>query len=155
LIGKPGTASSGPTASAGKPIQVTLNSAQLAKIVGTEGETTGAVYKITIGRPEITMVGRVLRKRRRRGCGRRGDTRRRSAAGAEGTACANINVVAMQHYMIGTSPNVFFLHYWGRGPAQKLAAAVRAAVDQTKKRLADAPGRAPRRVVSLTGWTFR
>ena len=28
----------------------------MAKIVGTEGETTGAVYKITIGRPDIKMV---------------------------------------------------------------------------------------------------
>jgi hypothetical protein len=46
---------------------------------------------------------------------------------------ANINIVAMHHHMIGTTPNIFFLHYWGRGPAQKLAAAVRAAVDQTGK----------------------
>ena len=44
-----------------------------------------------------------------------------------------IDVVAMHHHMIGTTPDVFFLHYWGRGPAQKLAAAVRAAVDQTAR----------------------
>jgi hypothetical protein len=41
-----------------------------------------------------------------------------------------ISVVAMHHHMIGTAPNVIFLHYWGRGPAQKLAGGVRAAVDQ-------------------------
>jgi hypothetical protein len=33
-----------------------------------------------------------------------------------------INVVAIHHHMTGTTPTVFFLHYWGRGPAAKLAA---------------------------------
>jgi hypothetical protein len=33
-------------------------------------------------------------------------------------------------HMTGTDPNVIFLHYWGRGPAQKLAAGVRVALDQ-------------------------
>lgn len=44
-----------------------------------------------------------------------------------------IDVVAMHHHMIGTTPDVFFLHYWGKGPAQKLAAGIRAAVDQTAR----------------------
>jgi hypothetical protein len=39
----------------------------------------------------------------------------------------------MHHHMIGTNPTVIFLHYWGRGPAQKLAAGVRSAVDQLGK----------------------
>jgi hypothetical protein len=39
----------------------------------------------------------------------------------------------MHHHMVGTTPNVIFLHYWGRGSAQKLAAGVKAAVDQTGK----------------------
>jgi Domain of Unknown Function (DUF1259) len=43
----------------------------------------------------------------------------------------DISIVAMHHHMVGTTPNVTFLHYWGRGIAQDLAAAVRAAVDQT------------------------
>jgi hypothetical protein len=33
--------------------------------------------------------------------------------------------------MTGTEPTVYFLHYWGRGPAEKLAAGVRAALDQS------------------------
>ena len=36
-------------------------------------------------------------------------------------------------HMTGTTPDVFFLHYLGRGPALKLAAAVRVAVDQTAR----------------------
>ena len=45
-----------------------------------------------------------------------------------------LDVVAIHHHMTGTQPAVIFLHYWGRGPAQKLAAAFRAAVDQTGAR---------------------
>jgi len=32
--------------------------------------------------------------------------------------------------MTGTEPTVYFLHYWGTGPAQKLATGVKAALDQ-------------------------
>ena len=42
---------------------------------------------------------------------------------------SGINVVAIHHHMTGTSPTVFFLHYYGTGPASKLAQGVRAAVD--------------------------
>ena len=44
-----------------------------------------------------------------------------------------IEIVAIHHHMTTTEPTVYFLHYWGRGPAQKLAAGVRAAVDPTGK----------------------
>lgn len=50
-----------------------------------------------------------------------------------------IDVVAIHHHMTGTEPTVYFLHYWGRGPADKLATAVHAAVDQTS------PKSSPRR----------
>jgi hypothetical protein len=42
-----------------------------------------------------------------------------------------IDVVAIHHHMTGTDPPVFFLHYWGKGSAQKLATAFRAALDRT------------------------
>jgi hypothetical protein len=41
-----------------------------------------------------------------------------------------IDVVAIHHHMTTTQPTVYFLHYWGKGPAQKLATGVKAAVDQ-------------------------
>jgi hypothetical protein len=41
-----------------------------------------------------------------------------------------LDVVAIHHHMIGTKPVVIFLHYWGRGPADKLAAGFKAALDQ-------------------------
>jgi Domain of Unknown Function (DUF1259) len=39
-----------------------------------------------------------------------------------------IDVVAIHHHMTGTDPTIFFLHYWGKGEAQKLARSVKAAV---------------------------
>ena len=40
-----------------------------------------------------------------------------------------LDVVAIHHHMTGTEPTIFFLHYWGKGNAQKLARGVKAAVD--------------------------
>lgn len=47
-----------------------------------------------------------------------------------------IEVVAIHHHMTTTQPTVYFLHYWGHGPAQKLATGVRAALDQLGKNAA-------------------
>jgi hypothetical protein len=44
-----------------------------------------------------------------------------------------IEIVAIHHHMTTTQPTVYFLHYWGRGTAQKLATGVRAAVALTGK----------------------
>ena len=32
-----------------------------------------------------------------------------------------LSVVAMHHHMTTTEPAIYFLHYWGTGPAEKLA----------------------------------
>ncbi|MEO7135679.1 MAG: DUF1259 domain-containing protein [Vicinamibacterales bacterium] len=45
-----------------------------------------------------------------------------------------IEVVAIHHHITATQPTIIFLHYWGQGPARKLAAGMRAAVDQTGPR---------------------
>ena|SRR5271165_1435164 len=41
--------------------------------------------------------------------------------------------VAIHNHMVGTQREVIFLHYWGRGPADKLAAGFKAALDQLGK----------------------
>ena len=41
-----------------------------------------------------------------------------------------LDVVAIHHHMTGSRPVVIFLHYWGKGPAEKLAGAFRAALDE-------------------------
>ena len=44
---------------------------------------------------------------------------------------AGIHVVAIHSHMTGESPRTLFLHYWGRGKAAELAAALKTALDLT------------------------
>ena len=44
-----------------------------------------------------------------------------------------IDVVAIHHHMTGTSPAIYFLHYWGTGPTEKLAVAFKAALGELGK----------------------
>jgi hypothetical protein len=45
-----------------------------------------------------------------------------------------IDIVAIHHHMTGTSPTIYFLHYWGTGPADKLASAFKAALSELGKK---------------------
>ena len=44
-----------------------------------------------------------------------------------------IDVVAIHHHMTQTQPTVFFPHYWGTGPAEKLATGFKAALAELGK----------------------
>lgn len=133
----------------------TLDGAALAKIIGTIGEQTGPVYKITIGRPDIDL--------REHGApinARMGLNTWAAFAGTDADAMVagdvamlerevtpvlkalranGLNVVAIHHHMTDVKPVVIFLHYYGTGPAAKLAHGVRSAVDLLGK----APGSRP------------
>ena len=45
----------------------------------------------------------------------------------------NLNIVAIHNHMLSGEQPVYFLHYWGTGPAEKLATGFRAALDQLGK----------------------
>ena len=45
-----------------------------------------------------------------------------------------LNVVAIHHHMTATQPTIYFLHYWGTGPASTLALGFRSALDQLGKK---------------------
>jgi hypothetical protein len=49
----------------------------------------------------------------------------------EALARSGIEVVAVHNHMVTEEPRIFFLHYWGVGPADQLARGVRAALDAT------------------------
>jgi len=136
-------------AAAGRSIEGKLDVAELAKIIGHEGEQNGAVYKITIGRSDLSIKEMGATINARMGLNTwaafYGSDSEAVVAGdvamleAEVTPVlkalrANgLDVVAIHHHMTGTQPAIFFLHYWGKGEAQKLARGVRAAVDVVGK----------------------
>jgi hypothetical protein len=136
--------------SAPAPSSPTIDGAALAKVIGTPGEQTGPVYKITIGRPDI-----VLREHGAPINARMGLNTWAAFAGTDADAMVagdvamlepevtpvlkalranGLNVVAIHHHMTDVQPVVIFLHYYGTGPSAKLAQGVRAAVDLLGKR---------------------
>lgn len=143
LIPKPPAPAPGSTPPAAAP--PALDSASLAKTIGYQGEQSGPVYKITIGRPDIKLQDHGAPINARMGLNTwaafAGTDADAMVAGdvamldsevnpvLKALRSSGINVVAIHHHMTGTSPTVFFLHYYGTGPASKLAQGVRAAVD--------------------------
>jgi hypothetical protein len=126
-----------------------MDTAKIAQIVGTQGEQSGAVYKITIGRDDVklTEMGAPINARMglntwaafvgtNENAAVAGDV---AMLGAEVTPVLKslrrngIDVVAIHHHMIGTGPTIYFLHYWGTGPADKLATAFKAALGELGK----------------------
>jgi hypothetical protein len=52
-----------------------------------------------------------------------------------------IDVVAIHQHMVDTRPTAYFLHYWGTGPADKLATAFKAALNELGKTKAPSAAR--------------
>jgi len=123
-----------------------IDTAKIAQIVGYEGEQLGAVYKITVGRDDIQLkeMGATINARMGLNTWAAfvGSDERAAIAGdvamleTEVTPVLKtlrshgLEVVAIHHHMIGSKPTIIFLHYWGQGPAEQLARAFRAALDQ-------------------------
>ena len=145
LIGKNPPPSSAP----GSPLTGNLDTAQLARIVGHDGEQNGQVYKITIGRADLPIKEMGASINARMGLNTwaafygsdanavvAGDVAMREEEVTpvlKALRSHGIDVVAIHQHMTTTQPTVYFLHYWGKGAAQQLATGVRAAVDQLGK----------------------
>lgn len=146
LIGRTGRGTSSPAAPSPQPA---MDTARIAKIVGLTGEQTGAVYKITVGRDDLKMKEMGATINARMGLNTwaafLGTDQQAVVAGdvamlerevtpvLKTLRSQGLDVVAIHHHMIGSSPVVIFLHYWGKGPAEKLAKAFRTALDQLGK----------------------
>jgi hypothetical protein len=147
---QPAVALIGKTPAAGAPapgraIEGKLDTEALARTIGTPGEQNGAVYKITIGRSDFTLkeMGATINSRMglNTWAAFYGNDADAVVAGDVAMLAAEvtpvlkalrangIDVVAIHHHMTATDPDVYFLHYWGKGSAQKLATGVKAAVD--------------------------
>ena len=127
----------------------TLDTARIAKIVGHPGEQTGPVYKITIGRDDLDMkeMGATINARMGLNTWAAFVGTNQDAAVAGDVAmlenevtptlkalrAQGLDVVAIHQHMINTKPTIIFLHYWGKGPADKLATGFKAALDELGK----------------------
>jgi hypothetical protein len=140
-----------PTSAANSPAPALpkLDTAKIAQIIGTEGEQTGDVYKITIGRDDLKLTEMGAPINARMGL----NTWAAFVAANDGAAVAGdvamlanevtpvlkalrkngLEVVAIHHHMTQTQPTVFFLHYWGTGPVEKLASGFKAALAEVGK----------------------
>ena len=149
LIGKGGRGAA-PAATPGAPPPApAIDTAKMAQIAGHQGETNGAVYKITVGRDDLklTEMGAPINARMGLNTWAAFVGTNDNAAIAGDVAMlagevqpvlralrkSGIDVVAIHHHMTGTSPTIYFLHYWGTGAADKLATGFRAALDELGK----------------------
>jgi hypothetical protein len=126
-----------------------IDTAKIAKLVGHEGEQNGQVYKITIGRDDINLkeMGATINARMGLNTWAAffGTDANAQIAGDvamlahEVTPVLNalrangLNVVAIHNHMMSGEPMVYFLHYWGTGPVEKLAGGFRAALNELGK----------------------
>lgn len=149
LIGKgtnrPTTTPSAPAGSSATMI----DTAKIARIVGQQGEQTGAVYKITLGRDDLKLTAMGAPINARMGLNTWAafvGTNENAAVAGDVAMLASevtpvlkalrkngIDVVAIHHHMTDTRPTIYFLHYWGTGPAERLATSFKAAVNELGK----------------------
>jgi hypothetical protein len=146
LIGK-GARPASPAAAPGGPAPTpAIDTAKMAQIAGHQGETNGAVYKITVGRDDLKLMEMGAPITSRMGLNTWAafvGTNEHAAIAGDVAMLATevtpvlkalrrngIDVVAIHHHMTDTQPAIYFLHYWATGPADKLATGFRAALDQ-------------------------
>src|SRR3954453_6202022 len=127
----------------------TLDTAKIANLVGHEGEQSGQVYKITVGRDDLNLkeMGATINARMGLNTWAAffGSDANAEIAGdvamlanevtpvLKALRANGLNVVAIHNHMTGSQPVVFFLHYWGTGPTEKLASGFKAALDELGK----------------------
>jgi hypothetical protein len=158
LIGKDAARAAAPSppssASPAAP-SAKMDTAKLAKIVGAEGEQSGDVYKITIGRDDLKLTEMGAPINARMGLNTWaafvGTDQNAAIAGDVAMLAGEVtpvlkalrknglDVVAIHHHMTQTQPTIFFLHYWGTGPAEKLATGFKAALAELGKSGAQTP----------------
>lgn len=126
--------------------QTSLDPKVIETLIGVPAEKTGEVYKVTIGR--TTRLDRYSAGKSM------GVNTWAAFAGSDRNAVvdgdfamleselqgvlkalrgAGISITAIHNHMVGESPKVVFLHYWGSGSVSDLAKAIKAALDTQAK----------------------
>ena len=139
--------------SSGIPAKSSITAETIQDILGTKGETKDGMFKAVFGRTVKMPCGCEVGKEM-------GVNTWAAFAGTDDNATVDgdfvvledelqpalkslrksgINIVAIHHHMVGEDPRMIFFHYWGRGPARDLAAAVATALKATKTTAASPP----------------
>jgi len=127
-----------------------IDTANIAKLVGHEGEQNGQVFKITVGRDDNDLKEMDAPINARMGLNTWaaffGSDANAEIAGdvamlanevspvLRALRANGLNVVAIHNHMIGGAPMIYFLHYWGTGPSEKLANGFKAALNELGKK---------------------
>lgn len=138
-----------PASAPADSVENTIDIKKLDAIIGYKGEMSKGVYKYTIGRPDVNLKEHGLAVTNFGGFNTWAawqGTEDKAAIAGDFTMLENevepvikaliengIEVVALHNHMVHEQPRIFFLHYWGVGPAEKLAKGLRSALDQTGK----------------------
>ena len=126
-----------------------MDTSKIASIVGHQGEQSGAVYKITVGRDDLNLREMGAKINARMGLNTWaaffGSDANAEIAG-DVAMLANevnpvlkvlrahdLNVVAIHNHMLSGQQPIYFLHYWGTGSTEKLASGFTAALNQLGK----------------------
>jgi hypothetical protein len=124
----------------------TLDPARIESVLGRKGDLAAGVYKVTIGRT-TKMGGHEMGNAM-------GVNTWAAFTGSDDQAVVDgdfamyegevqrvlkalrhsgIRIVALHNHMIGESPRVIFLHFWGTGSTKALAEGLKAALDTQRK----------------------
>ena len=128
--------------SAFAPAANSISGSRIDEILGNKGQANSGMFKVVIGRKAKMPCGCEMTKEM-------GVNTWAAFAGTDDNAVvdgdfavlenelqpvlrslrtAGVNIVAIHHHMTHEEPRILFLHYWGRGPAQKLAESVQRAL---------------------------
>jgi hypothetical protein len=126
-----------------------LDTTSLNNILGARGEMSRGVFKYTFPRPDVDLKDHNTTVTSFGGFNTwaawQGSPERAAVAGdfcmLENEVAPvikvlvenGIEVVAVHNHMVHEEPRIFFLHYWGVGPAEKLARTLKAAIAETGK----------------------
>ena len=130
-------------------VKNTLDTQALDNILGSKGEMARGVFKHTVGRPDVDLKDHSSAVSSFAGFNTwaawQGTPERAAVAGDFAMLESEVadvikaliendfEVVAVHNHMVHEEPRIFFLHYWGVGPAEKLANGLKAALNKTGK----------------------
>ena len=139
-----------PPAPAGSPPAMELDAAALDATLGAKGTNNGGVYQFSIPRAEAIREGgmelpasmgtAIAINFQPTGGGKAAITGDFVMLGSEVNPVLKvlrqqgIEVTALHSHMIDESPKLYFMHFWANDDAQKLAKALRGALDLTNSR---------------------